>query len=97
MPNILRLAEKELRFIIREFIELENLLKLAKEEGLARSQQEAQRLLVSLKKGLRKEERVEYHAARRFLKLQKIYEKAPSFNWGMNRFICRFSVPKTRL
>ncbi|MFH1276096.1 MAG: hypothetical protein ABIH82_03215 [Candidatus Woesearchaeota archaeon] len=78
MVNITRLADKELRYIIREFVELEKLLSLSKKEVKADSSQECQRLLVLLKRGLRKEERVEYRAAKNFTKLRKAVVRARS-------------------
>ncbi|MBI2112551.1 hypothetical protein HYT52_03390 [Candidatus Woesearchaeota archaeon] len=77
MVNITRLAKKELRFIIREFIELERMLKLAK-KGESAVPQECQRLLKLLQKGLRTEERIEYYSARQFFKLRKAIVRAGS-------------------
>ena len=76
MSTITRLADKELRFIIREFVELHDLLRLAKAEARSATQIEAQRLLRLLERGLRKEERVEYHAAKNFIRLRKAIVRA---------------------
>ena len=68
MSRITRLGQKELRYIIREFAELERLLRLAKKGVAEKAQLESQRILKSLERGLHREERVEYRLARNFLR-----------------------------